>query len=177
MVQSNHFFQNISRVSSSERCAGIFKVSNAWENVRNKNMKEKSGVKKQNSNKRGRGGILKGYEQNDHACSVGACLQRGGSFRTLGLWDAESRIPLPVRTFCWPTRLGQIKARLAITVPNGQAKTPDTPLRLTGISGMAKVTHIFTAFLVILEIMWPVFSSRISCSHTIGWVAGSCRRD
>ena len=63
---SNITFFRVSRVP--ERCTGIFKVSNAWTNMRNKMMEEKAWDRVQNSKKR--------FEKNEYACSS------DGSFRT-----------------------------------------------------------------------------------------------
>ena len=46
----------------SKRCSGFFNVSNAWINLWNRMMEEKAGVERQNSKK--------GFEKNEHACSV-----------------------------------------------------------------------------------------------------------
>ena len=59
MLKQITFFR-VSRVP--KRCSGIFKVSNAWTSTWNKIMEENAGVERQNSKK--------GFEKNEHACSV-----------------------------------------------------------------------------------------------------------
>ena len=134
---SNITFFRVSRVP--ERCTGIFKVSNAWTNMRNKMMEEKAWDRVQNSKKR--------FEKNEYACSS------DGSFRT------SDPTALPYWKLACPAWTNQSLSNL-LQFLNWQAEIPDTPLGLTGtVSGVSK---IFKYWLLVLKLCLPQqpFTSR-----------------
>ena len=79
---------------------------------------EKAGVKEHNSKK--------AFEKNEHACSME------------GIFEVSFRIPLPVRTYSWPVRLGQIKFRLSSISSEIDGRNPNTPMGLTGMANCLK---------------------------------------
>ena len=74
-------FFRVSRVPKQQ--TGIFKVSNTCTNLCNNMVEEKAGVEKQNSEK--------GFEKNEHACSVEG-VQNPGSWVS-AVWNLKAAGP------------------------------------------------------------------------------------